>query len=76
MCERLANRGRRFFLMGALALPVAHKIAQVAEKLIVPAPQQVITLRYSEYEFRWVAAVNEKDDYVQLPWSSEFAVAT
>lgn len=30
VCERLANRGRRFFLMGALALPVAAKIVRVA----------------------------------------------
>ena len=30
VCERLANRGRRFFLMGALALPVAAKIERIA----------------------------------------------
>lgn len=34
VCERVTNRGRRFFLMGALALPVARQIERVAA--IVP----------------------------------------
>lgn len=42
VCERVASRGRRFFLMGALALPVALAIERV--KPIV-APQDTVVIR-------------------------------
>lgn len=35
VCEQRITRGRRFFLMGALALPVARKIERIAQ-LVVP----------------------------------------
>jgi len=38
VCGRLANRGRRFFLMGALALPVAAKIERAVPKLPYEKP--------------------------------------
>ena len=34
VCEDRVNRGRRFFLVGALALPVARTIARVAPPLV------------------------------------------
>ena len=40
VCEDRVNRGRRFFLMGALAVPIARKIEDVG-KLIVPAAPSV-----------------------------------
>lgn len=36
VCEDRVNRGRRFFLVGALALPVALKIERVAP-IVTPA---------------------------------------
>ncbi len=38
VCEDRANRGRRFFLMGALALPVARQIEVVAAKVVYEPP--------------------------------------
>jgi len=80
VCERLANRGRRFFLMGALAVPLAHKISRVAEKLIVPpTPEQTITIQYSGGKL-----VYEAPKLTKLPdnwalhhwnWAADWAVA-
>jgi hypothetical protein len=78
VCERLANRGRRFFLMGALAVPLAHKIERVA-KAIVPyqRPPGMITLHYADGE----KLVYEAPKLTKLPdgWilhNMEWAVAT
>ncbi len=38
VCEDRANRGRRFFLMGALALPVARKIETMVSKVVYEPP--------------------------------------
>ena len=38
VCEDRANRGRRFFLMGALALPVARKIETMVPKTVKQYP--------------------------------------
>jgi hypothetical protein len=35
VCEDRVNRGRRYFLLGALALPVARKIELAAPALTV-----------------------------------------
>lgn len=41
------NRGRRFFLMGALALPVAAKLH--VPEAAVPLPQKVYRVTYRGY---------------------------
>lgn len=46
VCEDRVNRGRRFFLMGALALPVARKLEALAPivaagPLVIPIEQYV-----------------------------------
>lgn len=44
VCEDRVNRGRRFFLMGALALPVARKLEALAPIL---APPSGMVARYT-----------------------------
>lgn len=50
VCEDRVNRGRRFFLMGALALPVARKI-ELAAAPFVAAPPLVVP-RYLVTHYR------------------------
>lgn len=51
VCEKLANRGRRFFLMGALAVPIAAKIEALAP-IVQPARTVSAVLRIGNQE--WV----------------------
>lgn len=48
VCEERLSRGRRFFLMGALAVPLACKIESFAPKIVEPKlvelPQSSITI--------------------------------
>lgn len=78
VCERLANRGRRFFLIGALAVPLAHEIARVAEKLIAPAPQSTITVVFGEKKLVYEAPKLTRlpNDWILHNMSGEWAVAT
>lgn len=50
VCERVASRGRRFFLMGALALPVAVAIERI-KPIVEPEPQEVAHYVYSAEAF-------------------------
>ena len=73
VCERLANRGRRFFLMGVLVVPLAHKIARVTEKLVVPAPKQTVTIIVDDKRLVYEASqLTRRHDWIL----SEWAVAT
>ena len=44
VCEEKVSRGRRFFMLGALALPVAAQIARVAAVIAPPLPETSVTL--------------------------------
>ncbi len=66
-CERVA-RGRRFFLLGALALPVVQKIGEFAPKIVLAAPET--TLRFAAKSFSWAL-----QDAVRFSANAWFAVA-
>ncbi len=77
VCEDRANRGRRFFLMGALALPVARKIEVVAAKIAAPRdvyPVTVVTWKRFDFGGPLEIEVGLGVSVWSLP--SEFAVAT
>lgn len=46
VCERVASRGRRFFLMGALALPVAVAIERI-KPIVAPVTETTTQYLYS-----------------------------
>jgi len=46
VCEQRVNRGRRFFLMGALALPVARQVEAVAALVAPPAIVTSVTVDF------------------------------
>ncbi len=79
VCEDRVNRGRRFFLVGALALPVARKIESVATR-----PRTGTGTIYIDQSAFLRATSNEvslaiKNNLVALGYTwtvFEFAVAT
>src|SRR5262249_1488370 len=77
VCERLANRGRRFFLLGALALPVAVKITRVAPIVAPKAKVSTMTIKLNGGEWMWSYADDgyQRDGHI-IQVESSFAVAT
>lgn len=74
VCEDRVNRGRRFFLMGALILPVARKLEALAP---IVAPPDVAVPRYEIRLYSSVAFDGEAFDVEALGarrWS--WALAT
>lgn len=61
VCEDRVNRGRRFFLLGALALPVARKVEVVAG-VVAPAVRVIDAgfISWSRFDPRVVAAIQER----------------
>lgn len=59
VCEEKVSRGRRFFLLGALALPVAAQIARVAK--LVPPVLPPMTIEYRDHVWVWSGAIKIGD---------------
>lgn len=51
VCEEKISRGRRFFMLGALALPVAAQIARVAE--ILKPPEMTSQIEFNGENWIW-----------------------
>lgn len=59
VCERVASRGRRFFLMGALALPVAVAIERI-KPIVAPVTETTQYVYSAESIVVYAAYIDER----------------
>lgn len=69
VCEEKVSRGRRFFLLGALALPVAAKIERIG-RIVAPPPEYTMlggpgSIQVGDSLWVWSGVIKpERVDYV------------